>query len=103
MIRPLLPPPPLNLIQRKHIRIVVHTLQQLQRIPHPSRNILARPDNKPRPVSLVSLELRRVHDAPDLSSSDDLGIAREGEEVVVCRRDGLLFVSTKALQALQNA
>ena len=74
----LLLPPPLDFIKRKHIRIVVHALQQIQRIPNTSADVVTRPDDEPRPIRLIRLQLRRLHNRPNLSCGDDLRIASQG-------------------------
>ena len=92
-LSPLLPlPPSLDLIQRKHICIVVHPLQQIQTIPHTRTDVVTAPDDKVGPVCLVSLELRGLHDGSNLCGSDDLCVPGQGQEIVICCRDWTMVV-----------
>ena len=84
--------PTLDLIECQHISIVIHPLQQIQRVPDAGTDVITRPNNEPCPVSLVCLELSRLHNTSNLRGGDDLGIAGERKEVVVSSTDRAVVV-----------
>lgn len=77
------PPPPLNPVQRKHIRISIHLLQEIQRVPCASADVLTRPHAEIHPVGPVGLQLRGIHDGAEFGRRDYLRVVCKGEERVV--------------------
>jgi hypothetical protein len=87
----------LNLIQSKNVTTHIDISQQVNTIPRTTRDEIARPDYKIHPVSLISLELRWIHDGADLGGSNNLGVVRQGEKIVVGRGNGLEDKSVNAV------
>lgn len=80
--------PPLNLIQRQHILIIVNPLQQIQRVPRTPGDVLASPHAEVHPISLIGLQLARLHDASNLRRRNDLSIIRQRQQTVISCGDG---------------
>ena len=77
--------PPHNLVERKHILIAIYPLQQLHAIPHPTTNISPTPNAKVHPIRLIRFQHLRFHDGADFCRSDDFGIIRKSQEIIVRR------------------